>query len=57
MYIASVNQNVITCSHLSVKKWIRLYEKYILLFGCVVKNWLLFLVLTKTSLKIFINLS
>lgn len=31
MYIASVNQNVITCSHLSINKWIRLYEKYILL--------------------------
>lgn len=57
MYIASVNQNVITCSHLFINEWIRLYEKYILLFGYVVKNWLLFLVLTNMSLKIVINLS
>lgn len=56
-YVASVNQNVITCNRLFINKWIRLYDKYILLFVYVVKSWLLFLVLTKTSLKIFINLS
>lgn len=40
MCIASVSQNVITCSCLFINEWIRLYEKYILLFGYVVKNWL-----------------
>lgn len=57
MCVASVTQNMITCNHLFINKWIRLYDKYILLFSYVVKSWLLFLVLTKTSLKIFINLS
>lgn len=57
MYVASVNQNMITCSYLFINKLIRLYDKYIVLFGYVVNSWLLFLVLTKTSLKIFINLS
>lgn len=57
MYVASVNQNVITCNHLFINKWIRLYEKYILLFIYAVKSWLLFPSFNKDILKIFINLS
>lgn len=51
MYVASVNQNVITCNHLFINKWISLYDKNILLFGYAVKSWLLFLVLTKNIVK------
>jgi len=57
MCVASVNQNVITCNRLFLNKWISLYDMYILLCAYVAKSWLLFLVLTNTSLKIFINLS
>lgn len=57
MYVASVNQNVITCNHLFINKWIRLCDKCILLFCYAVKSWLLFPGFNKNILKIFINLS
>lgn len=38
MYVASVNQTLIASDHFSINKWIRLYDKYILLFSYVVES-------------------